>query len=468
LKLRQKIVSTILPIMAIVFVMVMSVAIMDIMGRYADEQQRPVILDGFVEKILSRPATDQTSAGARVREFTRAVSVLDFVEGWLVTQDGAPVAWHRSERLTVAGMKRLFYNNYFNYDRRGVTVAGVPYNVHVRVAGGDVGAQLKDSLLTYFLVMVAGTIFLCIMLYGLLSRLVVRPIERLADTTRKASAGAFLSEVPVRGGNDEIAQLGRSYNAMVKELNGFRADLTKKVEEARREMESTQRQLVVADRLAATGKLAAGIAHEINNPLAGMINAARTIEKGAALEGKNREYLGLITEGLARVQDTVKKILQFQKHEVVVAKLDIAGPAESAVSFAEHRLREKRVSLSNTIRRGAFTVMGSATEIQQVFLNLILNAADAVADGGTIELLAGAEGDDEVAASVKDDGCGMDEATRAAAFDLFFTTKGGTGGSGLGLAIVHHIVTSHGGRVEIESAPGEGTEVRIVLQRAGD
>jgi signal transduction histidine kinase len=246
------------------------------------------------------------------------------------------------------------------------------------------------------------------------------------------------------------------------------------VMEALDRIKKAERHLVTAQRLAATGKLASGIAHEINNPLGGMRNAVRALARGDLDEAKTAEYVALVQDGLARVEDTVKKVLAFTPRSVRPRRTDMADVARKAIALARHRLDRKGIELVEAIPEdGRAWVFGDPHELQQVALNLILNAADAIPERGPdakgggpghVEVEVRDEGE-SVLLRVTDDGIGMSPEVQAQAFDLFFTTKEVGEGTGLGLAVVHNIVSNHGGRIEVESAPGQGATFRVVLPR---
>ncbi len=316
-----------------------------------------------------------------------------------------------------------------------------------------------QTMLTHGLVVALCALVLIGSLYLGLDRWVLRPLDSLAAGSRRVAHGDYSGTVPELPGRDEIAELLRAFNAMTAEVRDYHANLERRVAEATERVKATERKMVLAQRLAAMGTLAAGIAHEVNNPIGGMINAARRIQPEVA-DGRPREYLGLILDGLQRIQEIVKKILTFTPRKVTPEPVDLREVARRAVALARHRLDHKGVALVDELPEGLPAIVGEANELQQVFLNLILNAVDATGKGGRIAL-RGRRAEKAVEVDVADTGCGMDEAQVARAFDLFYTTKEQGEGTGLGLAICHNIVTSHGGTIEIESRKGQGTTMRL-------
>ncbi|MEK7448017.1 MAG: HAMP domain-containing sensor histidine kinase, partial [Planctomycetota bacterium] len=278
--------------------------------------------------------------------------------------------------------------------------------------------------------------------------------------------------LPQPSGDDEVANLIKTFNGMLKELRGYHTSLESKIEEARHKIKTTQEQLTIAQRLSATGTLAAGIAHEINNPLGGIMNAVQSLKKGNLPLEKTREYLDLILDGLQRMQETLKKILQFFPRKLVPQGLELKPVIERTLQLVQHRLEEYKITVANLVPANIPQVFGDATELQQVFLNLLMNAIDAIinlretqpelTDRGQIKLLIELSGKN-ITVSLTDDGAGMDAQTLEHAFDIFYTTKEPGRGTGLGLAVVHNIIENHGGKIYIQSKKGRGTTIKITL-----
>jgi signal transduction histidine kinase len=324
------------------------------------------------------------------------------------------------------------------------------------------------SLRSIFLVMAFGTSLIIVVTYVLFSTFVLRPLAELEEGSRRVSRGDYSRPVQTASRDDEIAQLVTSFNMMLRDVRDYHGHLQERIDEATERRRSAEHQLVIAQRLAATGKLASGIAHEINNPLGGMINMSRALARRDVSEEKRREYLALIVEGLERIQETVKKVLQFSPREVKPQIVDLGTVLDRAVGLVQHRLDRQRVALVREGPASPVSVFGDPHELQQVFLNLLINALDAVASAGdarrTHQVVIGCRSaGTEVVVSIRDDGCGMTDEQKAQAFDLFYTTKPAGEGTGLGLSIVHNIVHNHGGRVELRSQRGVGTTVEVTL-----
>jgi signal transduction histidine kinase len=316
-----------------------------------------------------------------------------------------------------------------------------------------------------YLVLVGGVVALSALLFWLVSRLITRPLAELTAAADRVAVGDFRFDLEGRGTGDEIDRTILAFRRMAKEIEESQSHLEDRVLSALQRIQKAEQHLAIAQRLAATGKLASGIAHEINNPLGGMKNAVRALARGDLSEEKTAEYLDLVSEGLARVEETVKKFLSFTPRSVEPRPTDLTDVVRKALALARHRMERKGIQVVESLGpSGVAQVFGDPHELQQVALNLLLNAADAVPDGrsGKVEVTVGREGDD-VRMEVRDDGVGMSSEDAARCFDLFFTTKPVGEGTGLGLAVVHNIVTNHGGRIDVESAPGRGATFRVHL-----
>jgi signal transduction histidine kinase len=337
------------------------------------------------------------------------------------------------------------------------------------------GALLGRARALYF-TLLAGIVAVTTLGWVLLSRLVVRPLARLG--VGRTAAGAT-SRPACRRQAQATRSTGRRRRstAWPRRSRSTSRSFEDRVMAALSRVRKAEQHLAIAQRLAATGKLASGIAHEINNPLGGMRSAVKALQRGDLDEAKTVEYLELVQDGLARVEETVKKVLQFTPRTPTPRATDLRDVAHKAGALARHRLDRHDVRYVERLPDGPVRVYGDAHELQQVALNLLLNAADAIPprpagargpDGrpasGLVELSVREDGDTAVI-EVTDDGVGMTPEVQAQCFDLFFSTKEVGEGTGLGLAVVHNIVTNHGGRIDLESAPGKGTRFRVILPR---
>jgi signal transduction histidine kinase len=318
----------------------------------------------------------------------------------------------------------------------------------------------------------------------------------LLQGAARIGRGDFTTELPVKG-EDEYAMLARAFNRMTEELRGTvreKERLAKaEAEAAEREMrrynllleetvrqrttqlEEANAQLLFADRLVTVGQLAAGVGHEINNPLAfilGNLSYAREeLERmqGAPSPLEREELLAALAEaheGGERVRLLVQDLKMLARaDDAVSGPVDLEAVLRSASKMAAHEVRQRARVVMQT--EGAPRAHGNAARLCQVFLNLIINAAHAIPPGqveqNEIRLVARQGPDDRVLVEVSDSGCGIPAENLERIFKPFFTTKPVGVGSGLGLSVCQRIIAMHGGDITVESQPGRGTTFRISL-----
>jgi PAS domain S-box-containing protein len=250
---------------------------------------------------------------------------------------------------------------------------------------------------------------------------------------------------------------------------GLWTDVTAVKETENRRVQLEQ-QLHHSQRLEALGQLAGGVAHEINNALVPVVALTKIVAAKLPQESRERRNLDTVLIGAERSRDLVKQILAFSRKEQEQRQrgsVDVAAVLRDALQLL-HATVPTSIRLEEDIA-AAPTVIGDASQLHQVIVNLVTNAAHAIGEAhGTISVGLRTDADGEaLRLSVADTGCGMDEATKARIFEPFFTTKEVGKGTGLGLAVVHGIIKDHGGRIEVESAPGRGTRFDIILPAQG-
>ncbi len=229
------------------------------------------------------------------------------------------------------------------------------------------------------------------------------------------------------------------------------------------EREQLQEQLRHADRLATIGQLAAGVAHELNEPLAGILGFAQLARKAPGLPEPVAGDLDKIVKASLHAREVVKKLMLFARQSPQEkAEADLNRLVEEGLYFVESRCLKAGVELVRELADGMPRLVVDKGQLHQVLVNLVVNAVQAMPDGGRLVIRTAVDGQEAVLA-VTDTGGGMDETTRKRMFVPFFTTKDVNEGTGLGLAVVHGIVSSHGGTIRVESEPGRGTTVEIRL-----
>jgi signal transduction histidine kinase len=325
--------------------------------------------------------------------------------------------------------------------------------------GYDIAGTMKGILT----VMAIGTMLLLLNAYVFTNRFVLRPLGSLVEASNRVAAGDFTQKIPEGGTYDEMGRMVRAFNIMMDKIGEYHRTLQEDISRARLRITNTERRLFAAQRLSTAGTLAAGIAHEINNPLGGMVNAVRSLKEGRLDEAKREEYLSLVLDGLDRVSTIVQKILQLRPRPFQPQPVHLRDAVDRAVAFIEHRARAKEVALHNELPADLPRVNGDPVELQQAFLNVLMNAVDACVVGEGVVTVYHRGTADAVSVSVADNGCGMDEEETARCMDPFFTTKDVGEGTGLGLAVAHNIVTNHGGKIEVRSERGRGSTFTLTF-----
>ncbi len=254
----------------------------------------------------------------------------------------------------------------------------------------------------------------------------------------------MVSVSPLQGVNGEI--LG---------VLGIARDMT--------ETKKLERQIRNAEKLASIGKLAAGVAHEINNPLGGILNCLYNLRKGPLSPARQEEYWASMEHGVRRVQKIVRQLLDFsQQHEPEFTLADINRIVDQVMGLTTHLFAPNRIHLETALGRGLPSVMVDRHMIEQVLMNLILNAVQAMKQGGVLTIRTSVvEGVCRV--DVQDTGSGIPASILPRVFDPFFTTKGEGEGTGLGLSVNLGIMERHGGKILVESEVGKGTTFTLCL-----
>jgi two-component system, NtrC family, sensor kinase len=305
--------------------------------------------------------------------------------------------------------------------------------------------------------------------------LVNRPVKRLIVGTKRVATGDLDYKIRVSS-KDELGELASSFNRMTSELKhanaelgGWAKTLESRVEEKTAELKHAQEHLVHVERMASIGKLAAIVAHEINNPLAGILVYAKLLLKklaGDRSADQSRHYLSMIASESARCGDIVKNLLQFSRQARVNPEPnDINEIITQSLSLIQHKVDLMGITTGVRLDERLNHVVCDAQQIKQALVALLINACEAMKQGAGVLRIESRSLPDRraVEIEVSDDGVGMDEETRKHIFEPFFTTKEDVKGVGLGLAVVYGIVNGHSGEIEVKSSPGRGTTFVIRL-----
>ncbi len=252
-------------------------------------------------------------------------------------------------------------------------------------------------------------------------------------------------------------------------IDGIAREIAQSVErnELRQQRQQLEARLRHADRLSLIGQLAAGVAHEINEPLGSILGFAQLLRGSPAIPEGQRQDIDRIVTASLHAREIVRKLVLFARQEPMKsAEVDVPRVVGEALSMVEARCAAAGVALTVSAGEAATTIRGDAVQLRQVVLNLALNAVQAMPGGGALKVTVEAEAD-VVVLTVADTGVGMDQQALANLFTPFYTTKDVGEGTGLGLSVVHGIVTAHGGTIAVQSTPGEGTTVTCRFPKFG-
>lgn len=324
-----------------------------------------------------------------------------------------------------------------------------------------------------------GLISLFIVLFT--RRFVSRPILQLVDSAQAISQMDLDRPVHITDGSDEISRLARAFELMRESLKSAHGEILKftqtlesKVEERSRQLQAAQQKLQTNDRLASLGTLAASVAHEINNPVAGVLNLSMLMQRILRDDGippgrvpEFRKYLSQVTNETSRVGHIVSDLLSFSRRgKPQRSPADLNRLVKTTVSLVDHKLKLANITLDLKLAENLPGVHCDGGQIQQVVLNLVLNAAESMQSRGSgVVTVVTAPGDDgqSVKLSVRDTGEGIPTEILPRIFDPFFTTKSDGKGVGLGLAVSYGIVHAHNGEIEAKSVVGKGTIFTVSL-----
>lgn len=294
-----------------------------------------------------------------------------------------------------------------------------------------------------------------LLLVLLVVRSISRPLQRITLAAVQVTEGEYGTEVDLRKSNDEIGLLASSFNEMSRQMA---ADIDK--------LQKLNEQLIRTEKLAAMGTLAAGVAHEVNNPLASISSLIQMMQSRGDLNEETRDKLKLISTQIQRISQVTRDMMDFARvRPAAKSMVNINGVIEKSLRLASFDNSFQKLELKTEFKPEMADVLADGDQLQQVFLNLFLNARDAMPDGGDLTVVT-SDADGEIFVEIADSGYGINEKDLKQVFDPFFTTKPTGKGTGLGLAVCYGIITAHGGRIEIDSKDSAGTRFIIVLPAA--
>ncbi len=284
-----------------------------------------------------------------------------------------------------------------------------------------------------------------------MSRRFTKPLERLSTAVRKIAKGNFDVNVDIKS-TDEIGQLSSSFNDMADELR-----------EREQSLKSAQLALVQSEKMAAVGTLSAGLAHEVKNPLSAVLGYAQLSKRKLEQPEVVRQHLDTIEAETKRCNEIIGNLMQFSRQEESeFTDIHLNEVVEKAVGIVDHQLGLKNVHVQTNLANDDPVILGNANQLQQVLMNLAINAQQAMEpEGGTVDIESYTD-ENQVYVSVSDTGPGIPDDVAAKIFEPFYTTKAAGQGTGLGLSVTYGIIRDHKGHIRVERSDAGGA--RFVIQ----
>ena len=399
------------------------------------------LLDNYMMEIFNRQDADLLYV-AILDEDGRVISHNDITEYGKVYADRLTKKILVEERTTVQRFSRAGHNA-LDY---GVPLSigkkrwgTLKFGISLEKVEHEILATVKRIVVLTIVLLFAGFAIIVF-----LSRRFISPITQLANTMERAHGDTLDLKVEVKG-HDELAVLGERFNSMIE-----------RIRQANEELKKAHEKMVQSEKLASMGVLAAGVAHEINNPLGGIFNCLQILKQNSEDPKLREKYLDLVREGMDRIELTVSKLLWMsRKTERSPVEVNIKNAVEGVYSFLQYKIRDGRIIFRNEVPETlSFTF--DVHDLQQLLLNLFINAVHAMESEGILTVRA-ARQDSTVAIEVTDTGCGIPQENIGRIFDPFFTTKPTGEGTGLGLWLTYEIVRNYDGEIAVESETGKGS-----------
>jgi len=329
----------------------------------------------------------------------------------------------------------------------------------------EIEDRLRASGMTIVVLSLAFVVVASFVASLLVHRLVYRPLRDLEAGAKRIAGGDLEERIPQRS-QDEFGRLAGSFNAMTHALKEATDKLEHKVAERTAALARAQAEAARGEKLASVGLLAAGVAHELNNPLTGVLTFSSLMRRKVPPGSQEAEDLDLVIRETKRCAAIIRRLLDFARDKTPEKKYcDLNALVQETARIVERPAQLNGVTVRMELDPALPPVWADADLIKQVIMNMLVNAQHAIEHKGTITVRTRKAGD-KAELSIIDTGCGMDEATLARIFDPFFSTKGVGKGTGLGLSVSHGIVQAHGGTIDVTSAVGEGSTFRVTLPLA--
>jgi len=341
---------------------------------------------------------------------------------------------------------------------------GLPLQIHSKSWGElRLGFDLNttwNQLQYLFFYILGFTIVFVLSILAFIYFFINRMTQSLGQLVEEMNRFDLEKMAPIRmqAGKDEIGVLVRNFIKMRERLH-----------QSRNQLLEAQRQVYRAEKLASVGRLASGVAHEINNPLHGMKSCLYAIAEEPQNVPQLKHYLTLANEALDHISVIVQKLLGFSRqHAKQVTAINVQNEIDKVLSLLAFRLDKNQIIIEREFMFDLPMINADPHLIQEVIMNLLLNSVDAMEEGGIIRITTATAGAEHIRLEIADTGCGIDSKDMDRIFDPFFTTKEEGKGTGLGLSVSLGIIESHGGTITCESKPYRGTTFRITLPLEGN
>ncbi len=410
------------------------------------------------------------SAFVRLEGLQRLATRSKVFTTFIVDYEGTPLAHTDPEQVIdrnrvewIAGIEGLKGNQ-----RHSTTLEHVQNNV--QMVGGIAGIESSDllagvqipkaaaylaarELLNNLIIVSLALLIMSVIVSLFGARLITQPLVRLSGATRVVAKGQYDIQLE-SSSRDEIDDLAQSFNQMASELDS-----------REKALKGAQAALVQSEKMAAFGQLGAGIAHEIKNPLAGILGLTQLSLRKLEGDSPLAKNLNIIEKETNRCTTIIQNLLRFARQEkVAFEQVEINRVVADAVAIVEHQLEMNRVRLKKNLAAEIPSVPGNANQIQQVLINLMINAQQAMEGrAGEVSVTTSNHNSNHVQIQVRDTGPGIPADIQAKIFEPFFTTKDVGKGTGLGLSVSYGIIRDHGGDIQVKSAMGKGTAFNISL-----
>ena len=386
--------------------------------------------------------------------------------------------------------------------------------IQMEIPIGDVMMHLLESQRMILISIILDAIVLIVFGSFLLSRVLVKPLKELVQLTQKISEGDFSQKIEVTSKN-EIGQLISSFNRMIERLKENQESLDNhlaSLESANKQLKQAQEELIRTEKLASIGRFAAGVAHEVGNPLGAILGYTSILEKNGIDREESKDYLKRIEKEIERINRIVRELLDFARpSKFEIHDVDMNKAVENTLSLISYQKNFKNVETRLELQPNLPMIKGDESQLSQVLINIILNGIDAMPKGGTLEIYTDeymvedvfprrlqrpyarrrkgdpeefdyfhlrkadplsslltkfSKGDRLVRIRISDTGIGIKKEDLERIFDPFFTTKSPDKGTGLGLSISLRIVESMGGEIKVDSEIEKGTTFELYFPAA--